>query len=74
MIILIWLKKIVVSKALKSKFNDKVRIIKYNNILSKGYTEYWSRKIFIIDSILKTNHWTYKIKDLNRKKKTIRKF
>ena len=58
----------MISKALKSKFNDKVRIIKYNNIFSKGYTENWSRKIFIIDSILKTNHWTYKIKDLNRKK------
>ena len=27
-----------------------------------------SRKIFIIDSVLKTNSWTYKIKDLNGEK------
>ena len=28
----------------------------------------WSREIFIIDSGLKTNFWTYKIKDLNGEK------
>ena len=28
----------------------------------------WSREIFIIDSVLKNNPWTYKIKDLNREK------
>ena len=39
---------------------------KYKNIFSKGYTKNWSREIFIIDSVLKTNPWTYKIKDLNR--------
>ena len=69
MIILIWLKNFVtICKTLKSNFNGKVRIIKYKNIFRKGYTENGSRKIFIIDSILKTNHWTYKIKDLSRKK------
>ena len=31
----------------------------------KGYNESWSKEIFIIDSVLKTNPWTYKIKDLN---------
>ena len=45
-------------KALKFKVNDRVRITKYNNIYSKGYTENWSRKIFIIDFVLKTNPWT----------------
>ena len=54
-------------KAHKFKVNDRVRITKYKNIFTKGYTENWSREIFIIDSVLKTNPWTYKIKDLNRK-------
>ena len=53
------------SKAPKFKVNNRVRITKYKNVFSKGYTENWSREIFIIDSVLKTNPWTYKIKDLN---------
>ena len=38
--------------------------------ISKCYTENWSREIFIIDSVLKTNPYplTYKIKDLNGEK------
>ena len=43
------------------------------SIFSKGYTENWSRKIFVFDSVLKTNPWTYKIKDLNGEE-TIRSF
>ena len=46
----------------------RVRITKYKNIFSKVYSEKWSREIFIIDSVLKTNPWTYKIIDLNREK------
>ena len=38
------------------------------NIFSKGYNENWSREIFIINSVLKANPWTYKIKDLNGEK------
>ena len=45
------------SKAPKFKVNDRVRIIKYKYIFSKGYTENKSREIFIIDSVLKTNPW-----------------
>ena len=52
-------------KAPKFKVNDRKRIAKYRNILSKGYIENWSREIFIMDFVLKTNPWTYKIKDLN---------
>ena len=52
------------SKDPKFKVNDRVRITKYKNIFRKGYTENWSREVFIIDSFLKTNRWTYKIKDL----------
>ena len=45
-------------KSPKLKFGDKVRITKYKNFSSKGYTENWSREIFVIDSVLKTNLWT----------------
>ena len=33
--------------------------------LVKGYTENWSREIFISNFSFKTNPWTYKVKDLN---------
>ena len=36
--------------------------------IRKGYTENWSREIFLINSVLKTNPWICKMKDLNRKK------
>ena len=55
-------------KAPKFKVNDRVRITKYKNISSKGYTENWSGKMFMINSVLKTFPWAYKIKDLNREK------
>ena len=55
-------------KAPKFKVNDRVKINKYKNIFSKGNTKNWSREIFIIDSALKTNPWTCKIKDLNGEK------
>ena len=55
-------------KGPKLKVNSKVRITEYKNIFSKGYTENWSREIFITDSALKINPWTCKIKDLNRQK------
>ena len=68
-VVLSWLKKTQTnSKVPKFKVNDKVRITKYENIFSKGYTENWSREIFIIDSILETNPRTFKIRDLNREK------
>ena len=49
------------------KVNDRVKTTKYKNIFSKGYTENWPREIFI-DSVLKTNPWTYKIRALNGEK------
>ena len=55
-------------KAPNFKGNNRVRITNYKNIFSKGYTENWSRAIFIIDSVLKINPSTYKIKDLNGEK------
>ena len=55
-------------KGSKFKVNDRVKITKYKKIFSKYYTEKWSREIFIIGYILKSNPWTYKIKDLNGEK------
>ena len=49
------------------KVGDRIRITKYKNIFSKGYTENWTKEIFVIDSVLKTSPWTNKIKDLKRK-------
>ena len=55
-------------QAPKFKVNDRVRITKYKNIFGKYYTKKCSWEIFIIDSVLKINPWTYKIKDANRQK------
>ena len=54
--------------AAKFKVKNRVRITNYKNIFSKGYNGNCSREIFIMDSVLKTNPWTYKIKDLNWEK------
>ena len=67
LIILFLLKKLWQILKLPS-LNGRVRITNYKNIFSKDYTENWSREIFIIDSVLKTNPLNYKIKDLNGKK------
>ena len=40
-------------------------ITKYKNNFNDGYTENWSRKMFVIDSVLKINPWTHKVKDSN---------
>ena len=53
------------SKVNKFEVNDRVRIAKYKNIFSKGYTENWLREIFIIGSVLRTNPRTNKIKDIH---------
>ena len=49
------------------KVGDRGRVTKYKNIFSKskGYIENCSKETFVIDSVLKTNPWTYEIKDLN---------
>ena len=52
-------------KAPKFKVGDRVTTTKYKNIFSKDYTKNWSKEIFAFDSVLKTNCWTYKIKDVN---------
>ena len=42
-------------KAPKFKAGERVRITRYKDLFSKGCTENWSREIFVIDSVLKTN-------------------
>ena len=46
------------------KVGDYVRISKYKNIFSKGYTTNWSEEIFIISKVLNTFPWAYLINDL----------
>ena len=47
------------------KVGDRVRISKFKNIFTKGYTPNWSKEIFIVDKINDTVPCTYNIKDLN---------
>lgn len=56
------------SKSTNFKIGDRVRIIKYKNIFSRGYTKNWSKEIFINDLVLKTNSRVYEINDFNREK------
>ena len=55
-------------KAPKLKVGDRFRIIKYKNSFSKGFTKTWSREIFFIDFVLKTNPRKNNTKDLNEEK------
>ena len=52
----------------KLKVGDRFRVVKYKNIFSKGFTKTWSREIFFIDFVLKTNPRKNKTKDLNEEK------
>ena len=47
------------------KVGDRVRISKFKNIFTKGYTPNWSKEIFIVNKINDTVPYTYNIKDLN---------
>ena len=52
-------------KGPKFKVGDHVRISKYKNIFSKGYTPNCSEEVFVIKKVKNTVPWTYVIKDLN---------
>ena len=56
------------STAPKFKVGCRVRITKYKNLFSKGYTNSWSREIFVIDSLMKANPCIYKSKYINEEK------
>ena len=59
------LKKGVNDKDLKFKVGDHVRISKYKNIFSKGYTSNCPEDVFVVSKIKNTVPWTYVINDLN---------
>ena len=48
----------------KLKVGDRVRITKKKGKFEKGYTTRWTREIFVIVQVFKTNPVTYKINDL----------
>ena len=49
----------------KFKVGDHVRIFKYKNIFTKGYTPNWSEEVFVIKKVKNTVPWTYIINHLN---------
>ena len=49
----------------KFKVDDHVRISKYKNIFTKGYTSNWSEKVFMNKNVKNTVPWTYVINGLN---------
>ena len=49
----------------KLKVGDRVRIYKYKKYFEKGYETNWTKEIFIVSKIIKTNPNTYALKDLN---------
>ena len=51
----------------KCKVVDYVRISKYKNIFTKGFTPNGSEEVFMIQEIKKIVPWTYVINDLNCK-------
>ena len=58
-------KKEVNDKDPKFKIGDHVRISKYKNVFTKGYTPNWSEEVFVVNNIKNTIPWTYVINDLN---------
>ena len=63
-------KKEVNDKDPKFKVGDHVRISKYKNIFTKGYTPNWSEEVFVVSKIKNTVPWTYVINDLKGEKIT----
>ena len=55
----------IVKKKPKFKLNQRVRIFKWKNKFSKGFTGYWTEEVFRISEILYTTPITYKIKALD---------
>lgn len=50
----------------KFKVGDRVRIsYKRRQVFDKSYFPQWTWEIFIIDKVIQSNPWTYKIKDFN---------
>ena len=52
----------------KFKVGYNVRISKYKDVFSRGYTTNWSEEVFVISTIKYIVPWTYVISDLNGEK------
>ena len=48
----------------KIKVGNRVRISKYKNIFAKGYTQNWSKEVFVVSKIRGTVLWTYVIEKI----------
>ena len=69
LIILLWLKKLKeILNYLNLKLVMESEFLSTRIFLAKVTQEIWSREIFVIGSVLSTNPWIYKIKDLNKEK------
>ena len=49
----------------KFKVGNHIRISKYKNIFTKGYTPNWSEEVFVIKEVKNTVPWTHVVSDLN---------
>ena len=49
----------------KFKVGDHVRISRYKDVFTKGYTPNWSEEVFIIKKVKNTVPWTYVMNNLN---------
>lgn len=57
--------KVIDPRLPKFKVGDFVRISKYRELFSKGYTPNWSNEIFVVKKVNQTNPITYILKDQN---------
>ena len=66
-IIVLFVKKLlmIIILLLLKNWEKWVRITNCKNIFSKRFRKNWSKEIPVMDSVLKTNLWKYKIKELN---------
>ena len=55
--------KIIDTRKQKFKIGDSVRISKYRELFSKGYTPNWSNEVFLVKLIKMTNPTTYILED-----------
>ena len=49
----------------KFKVGDKVRISRVKGLFEKGYLPNWSEALYIVDTVKKTNPYTYTVRDMN---------
>jgi L-rhamnose mutarotase len=48
----------------KFKVGDRVIVYKYKHKFEKGYTEKWTREVFVVSKVIPSSPFTYRVKDL----------